>query len=1081
MSYLSSPRRLRGLKLGLLIMGFALSALFLIHSKVYAAAPTPQNTLPSAGDFTQGSQVELITAVYGNGYVLDSPQSTVRLYSKSGDVQLNIVNGGDCPGQGGDVGPNNSQITTTYRVYALNPDTGNKDYVNTPFKTRTPQLRVNGQPQITNQDIGCSTNYTLNFSIPPSIPAVDVGPAEGKYAFEIEATMSTALPGWNQFKYQVAPGSGRLSFYAGSGDHFAVKAATGATPDPGNYKFGFAPGCYLKNNAPDTVPLKWFDEDAGQSNQGGINPIKTVIREYDNSGNLIIDSYKDVTIQSTSGANVKNGGFDAQGQRILLIGTGNDEPGWANIRILGHHKYEWEQYQIYDANGIQFQMPFDSYNTLIDYDNDCSAGPPPSTVNATCSIVSTNPGVANLTPNQQVTITVRATNTGTQDWNTSDTPTYRMNKYSGTPLTNQGSLNIYKNVTGPGGTIDFTFKATSASTTNTTKRITFQMGQGLYQFGSQCHVDLTTGSAPPTAWIESSCSSSVIHLTSVVNATRLVGTTQTRITKVPAAVQVHDLTDNRNWTYIWPGGIANGGDSSTQSTYGLGSGPGQVMWPHHDYEFTLFIQGNTAPTASPNASQPQVYPDNGNWNPSNDPNQSGYYYGIGPALGTYSMTYEDNHCLTAACGGTTPADVEPGQTSRLSAAINFTNSTREQYNTDSTGGYYLHMDVNQGIFGGPGDPAPTTGPILAGPGGSSVSAYFDGRVDYTGNYRVTLMFQGNPINLGEQIPCPPQEVSPATKPYFQVWGGDINTGGGFESVDTNGAFSCGNDYPDYVSPSSPSTGGDQNYGGIKAFGYTDATGSYGSLSDFGALSLGLIATNPSAKIGFAAQPRFSNTSSPNGELDSTPQDFCAMDFFDRTQKTPAPTAIGPPSQLSSLSGSPTDQYIVNQNIDSFAGGTVPSGRKITLYVKGDITITGNITYANWDPNNPDSAPSLAIVVKGNINIASNVTRIDGLFVAQPSSSGQDGEFNTCANNGGNQFCSSQLVANGAVIARKIKPLRSDGTVSQDACPAFLAYPCANFHKPAEIFNYIPSMVFISPNFSPIYNSLQGLYNLPPVF
>ncbi len=65
-----------------------------------AAAPVPQSTIPDSGSFDQGSRVNLITAIYGNGYVLDSPTNVVRLYSPTPNNTINIINGGNCPGQG---------------------------------------------------------------------------------------------------------------------------------------------------------------------------------------------------------------------------------------------------------------------------------------------------------------------------------------------------------------------------------------------------------------------------------------------------------------------------------------------------------------------------------------------------------------------------------------------------------------------------------------------------------------------------------------------------------------------------------------------------------------------------------------------------------------------------------------------------------------------------------------------------------------------------------------------------------------------------------------------------------------------
>jgi hypothetical protein len=627
------------------------------------------------------------------------------------------------------------------------------------------------------------------------------------------------------------------------------------------------------------------------------------------------------------------------------------------------------------------------------------------------------------------------------------------------------------NPVGPGGSANFTDTISVPSIQQT---FTYRMytNSGVTPMtGSGCSIQIGPGPISNNSgdgWLDVSCGYTYIRgINSTAKWHPGGQVTGVNITKVPVQIVVTSLDDpdrgltnsaNPYRTYV-----TNGGDSGPISTFSIMGG----MWPHGSYQLDLYVEGAAASFDS------LTYNDDGSW-----ANGSGTtWYGV-----KQTGSQDIGDCMRAECSSFTQPDVEPGQTVRLNGGIQFNNQTRETYTTDNKNGYWMHADTSGGISASPSDPIGTTGSI--GPAGTyTISASFDARVDYTGRYSVALMFKNDssPLDIGEDIPCESEDITPATKPFLQVWGGDINSGGGFEKLDASGAYSCGNDYPDYVSPSSPSTGGDPNYGGIKTFGYTDAAGSHGSLSDFGALSLGLIARNSGAKIDFGAQPKFSNTSTPySGQLNSIKPDYCLTDFFSSTRKTPAPRALStPPTQISDLSGSLTGQYIVNgQNINDFKGGQVDSNKKITLYVDGDIRISGNITYDNWDPNNVDSAPSFTIVARGNINIAPSVTRIDGLYIAQPSSPGKDGEFNTCADNTGNQFCTDQFVANGAVIARLILPLRSVGTVSPDANPAFSPAPG---HRPAEIFNFIPAMAITAPNFSPTYNPLQGLFSLPPVF
>jgi hypothetical protein len=542
------------------------------------------------------------------------------------------------------------------------------------------------------------------------------------------------------------------------------------------------------------------------------------------------------------------------------------------------------------------------------------------------------------------------------------------------------------------------------------------------------------------------------------------------ITQVATRIHVRDNDDGREWDFNFegPGGVAvpNGTslsdtrDAQGVSTFGLGQQAGQTMWPQHTYTLTLYFEGRDGGNST-------SYPDNGS---------HGYY---GEGGGSVFEATTPGNCLTASCNGGSSPDVEPGQNATLTGSIHFDNQTQETYGSADSNGYGISVDTNGGLGGAPGAPIGTNGPIS--PGGSDPGFSFTTNIDYQGSYSWTLTFQGNSISFGQDVPCNGPTITPATRPFFQVWGGDVNTGGGFAIKKADGSYECSptSDYPDYVSPASnnlPAGKRARDFGGIKAFGAPD--GSYGSLADFGALSLGEIAKDANHWINFGAQPSLSNTASPYyGQLNSRSPNYCIPDFFDQTQDNP--NTIGPVGDLNA--SMPTNgQYYVNSPISDFGGGHdnhIVANSNRVLYVNGDVTITGNIYYGGWNVDS-DSPPSFTLIVRGNINIDANVKHLDGLYIAQPIASGAKGEFNTCADNTGNQFCVQQLIINGAVIAREIKPLRSVGTLAPDANPNFSPPPG---HNAAEVFNFVPSMVMTSPVFAPTHNNLQGYFNLPPVF
>ena len=144
--------------------------------------------------------------------------------------------------------------------------------------------------------------------------------------------------------------------------------------------------------------------------------------------------------------------------------------------------------------------------------------------------------------------------------------------------------------------------------------------------------------------------------------------------------------------------------------------------------------------------------------------------------------------------------------------------------------------------------------------------------------------------------------------------------------------------------------------------------------------------------------------------------------------------------------------------------TIAAGTQTVRYITGaDVYIDGNIVYAGtggWTKVT-DIPYFKLVVVGGNIYINSNVTQLDGLYVAEPDSSG-GGTIYTCASAldtavtpaAGGYFntCKHQLVVNGAFVARQVQFLRTAGSLGQAKAGDTIA---AN-HS-AEVFNYTPEL------------------------
>jgi hypothetical protein len=103
-----------------------------------------------------------------------------------------------------------------------------------------------------------------------------------------------------------------------------------------------------------------------------------------------------------------------------------------------------------------------------------------------------------------------------------------------------------------------------------------------------------------------------------------------------------------------------------------------------------------------------------------------------------------------------------------------------------------------------------------------------------------------------------------------------------------------------------------------------------------------------------------------------------------------------------------------------------------------LTITANsIAFSPAARSSTADIPSLEIVAR-NTKIASNVTRLDGVYVAQPHAGAgtTEGIINTCTDSAGAPIgddnlyndCGNQLVINGAFVANKVQFRRTLGSL-----------------------------------------------------
>lgn len=295
----------------------------------------------------------------------------------------------------------------------------------------------------------------------------------------------------------------------------------------------------------------------------------------------------------------------------------------------------------------------------------------------------------------------------------------------------------------------------------------------------------------------------------------------------------------------------------------------------------------------------------------------------------------------------------------------------------------------------------------------------------------------------------------ATRPYFRVYGHDVVVGRRF--VDPSGVCS-------------PKTSGSDS-SDVKAFTMGNGSNTVGAGSQFAVSATGAIEGFMSASM-----------HSGNTDGDEVPKPQNGLSFLNSGND---PSTLIGNDQNAYLGCVPDYESYVNSDggFSSFLLGSIQSylnSHDNKLYVNGDLTISGNIEDNTTSWSSIEDINPIIVIVKGNINIASNVSRLDGLYVAIPKSDGSDGEINTCYDL--SMSCVNKLTVNGAFVAKKVKLNRLNGDVARAG-----ANELTDSNNIAEVFNF-PTEFYLGLKFNinqpptPTANTKKydTLVGLPPV-
>lgn len=335
---------------------------------------------------------------------------------------------------------------------------------------------------------------------------------------------------------------------------------------------------------------------------------------------------------------------------------------------------------------------------------------------------------------------------------------------------------------------------------------------------------------------------------------------------------------------------------------------------------------------------------------------------------------------------------------------------------------------------------------------------------------------GNSDIEGPPTPGYANNCDPITnRPYLSAYGGDVGAGGGGLGLPCSNSGSIGAYYKSAGSGAQYAAYAMESISGFKSAFLRDAS--------------------------FPTAPRSPNdlTFGNTPGLGQYKLVDCATDFYSVDQYEDGDsrknTAI--PGSISAAGLPDGGQSVRTGNLTLNGGGFTG---KHSVFVDGDVFITGNIAYSTTSWANIAEIPYFNLVVRGNIYISQDVTQLDGRYIAQPRSATDGGHIYTCAyapghpsagqpvptnpgselwNQCGGATNNRRLVINGQFVARTVHFLRTINTISDG-----VGRETIGNSKAGEVFSLSPEIFLGQPANRPKSTSTSGEYQnittLPPI-
>lgn len=727
---------------------------------------------------------------------------------------------------------------------------------------------------------------------------------------------------------------------------------------------------------------------------------------------------------------------------------GNDQPGSARVTIRPGHRYAWTWYNVAKANGIQFLMPYDSIN----YDLPCPPQntPPTITATASCTAITGTARDANGLTTVQAGVKV-GTGGAIQvlqqgGRNGAFSITIPNNLKSGFNPTIVEWVRVIDVGPGAGGPV----YASGFGNTNDNVRSLGNCGTVWnYTINMTGPADTATGPKPGTSLTFNST------VTNVGNGGPGANYEQ-RFVVLSGA---NNLVSSALIRYSGQPGLARNAGRTRNATYQI------------------------APTATHGATvcfQAWVAPFMGQATPTLTTTSTGWRVSSPPLCYTiYNLRFDLNLTISM------PSTAYPTQP--ITIQYNVCNQTEDELN--------LISPAPGTATRGPSAPTTLTtsgnlAPSLSN--ATNLTVNNSQCISRSGNVTIpssaivgdTLCTRVNSSRNAGYSDRTGFALEPETAdacltiydaPYLKAYGNDAWAGFNF-----NNGTNC-----------TPSGRGKVE---------SNTRASVGASDEYAVFAYNIIDSFGSANSPLSDLMKFANTNTPRGNFGA---DRCVNDYFSLLNPYAAPS---PGSVTGLINGNNPDdgQYVYNNTQST--GGTNNYRKQQTILIDGDLILTGNIAYTN--SYNQDDIPILIFVVRGNIVIRPGVTRLDGIYIAQPRADGSRGIIDTCSNNNivgdneplgapaaGNGLCDRQLTVNGTFVAQNIHFRRTYGGLNEAATGNNVARRCFNSATPeggnndercaAEVFRFSPEVYLAQPFFNTGQTRddmrILQLRDLPPIF